>query len=88
VANGKQVVVECENELEYLYPSSGVEEQNCFSEQEFIKVVMLTGDSETFAYDSSTTIEALKVQLAERFNVNPANQQLMYEDCIVQVVIL
>jgi len=85
VANAELLVTDCENELEQLYPSGNVTHQDCFPEEEVIKVVMLTGDFEMFSYDSSTTVESLKLKIADRFKVNSANQQLMYEEFTLQV---
>jgi gamma-glutamylcysteine synthetase len=85
VSDAKALITCCKNELEQLYPSGDVEQQDTSSGSEFIKVVMLTGDFEAFSYNPSTTVKDLKQKIFERFKVNPANQQLMYEESVLQV---
>lgn len=85
MSDPKAFVTCCENELEQLYPSGDMEQEDSSPQGEFIKVVMLTGDFEVFPYNPSTTIDSFKQKIFDRFKVNPANQQLMYEESVLQV---
>jgi Ubiquitin family len=87
-----EVVERCKTELELLYPPihSSLETElqlqlHLSSADKIINVVMLTGDSATFPFNSRTKITQLKKEIEKKLKVTPDKQQLIYNETVLEV---